>query len=63
MNRGDIVLAMLASADGRTFSPVQIQKAIFLVSRNLPSIFDEGEEFSPDYSPGVTGMGQAADTM
>ena len=54
MNRRDLVLATLASAEGRSFTPVQIQKAIFLITRNVPGLIDQGLpfDFSPyDYGP------------
>jgi hypothetical protein len=36
MEREDWNLLVLASAEGQPLSPVQLQKALFLVSRNLP---------------------------
>jgi len=54
MNRRDLVLATLASAEGRPFTPVQIQKAIFLLTRNVPGLIDQGPgfDFVPyDYGP------------
>lgn len=54
MNRKELVLATLASAEGRLFTPVQIQKAVFLLSRNLPDLVNEGHgyAFEPyDYGP------------
>lgn len=54
MNRQDLLLAMLACSDGRPYSPVQIQKAMFLVSKNMPSLVDDGPgfHFEPyDYGP------------
>ena len=53
MNRRELVLAVLACADGRTFSPVQIQKATFLLSRNMPNLIEgPGFAFKPyDYGP------------
>lgn len=54
MTRQELTLAMLALADGKTYSPVQIQKALFLATRNLPDIVTEGEgySFQPyDYGP------------
>jgi uncharacterized protein len=54
MNRRDALLGILGAADGRSFSPVQIQKAAFLVDRNLPEIFDANSrfDFEPyDYGP------------
>lgn len=54
MNRRELVLATLACAGGRAFTPVQIQKALFLISRNVPHLVDEGPcfQFEPyDYGP------------
>ena len=35
MNRNEIVLAALAASDGALHSPVQVQKLLFLIDRNL----------------------------
>jgi hypothetical protein len=54
MTRQELVLAMLACADGRRYTPAQIQKAIFLVCRNVPHVISRGPgfEFEPyDYGP------------
>lgn len=54
MNRRNLVLAMLAAAEGRPYTPVQIQKAIFLVCTELPELIDDGPgfDFQPyDYGP------------
>jgi hypothetical protein len=54
MHRRDALLAIIGSANGLPFSPVQLQKAVFLIDRNLPQLFDEGSRFnfSPyDYGP------------
>ncbi len=54
MTRREIVLAMLAASGGRPYSPAQIQKAIFLVSRNLKDVIASGPrfKFEPyDYGP------------
>lgn len=54
MHRSEVLLATLGAAEGRPFSPVQLQKAIFLIDRNLSQIFDEGSRFSfepYDYGP------------
>ena len=54
MNRRDAVLAVLAAADGNGYGPAQLQKALFLISRNAPEVFDEGHgfRFTPyDYGP------------
>lgn len=52
MNRSNAILAILASANGRTLSPVQLQKAVFLLDRN--GLINEGAgfNFEPyDYGP------------
>ena len=54
MQRRDALLAILGAADGRTFSPVQLQKAVFLIDRNLPHVFDVNSRFAfapYDYGP------------
>lgn len=54
MNRRDAVLAVLAAADGSGYGPAQLQKALFLISRNAPDVFDDGFgfRFTPyDYGP------------
>ncbi len=54
MNRRDLLLTILAAADGRTFTPVQIQKAVFLVCDHFPDLIEEGPTFNfqpYDYGP------------
>lgn len=54
MNRRDVLLAILGSAQGQQFSPVQLQKAAFLIQRNAPHLFDAGAGFNfipYDYGP------------
>jgi hypothetical protein len=54
MTRNDVVLAILAAAAGRAFTPVQLQKTAFLVTKNLPHIFDAQHTFNfqpYDYGP------------
>lgn len=54
MNRNSLVLAILSTAEGRPFTPVQIQKASFLVVKNIPDLVDEGDSFNfepYDYGP------------
>jgi hypothetical protein len=54
MNRRDLVLAILAAADGRTYTPVQIQKAAFVICDQFPDLIDQGPgfHFEPyDYGP------------
>jgi uncharacterized protein len=49
MTRRDATLLMLSLADGAQYSPVQIQKAMFILSRESPEIFDAGSQF--DFQP------------
>lgn len=54
MKRQELLLAILAAAEGRSYTPVQIQKAVFLVTENLPKLVTEGRnyEFEPyDFGP------------
>jgi uncharacterized protein len=54
MHRRDVTLAMLAAAGGHAYTPVQFQKALFLLSRQTPHLFDEGSKFAfqpYDYGP------------
>jgi len=54
MSREDLVLAILASASGRSYSPAQLQKTAFLITTNLPNVVNEGPgfHFVPyDYGP------------
>jgi uncharacterized protein len=53
MTREDAVLAVLAAAKGKSLSPVQFQKALFLLDRNLPEgVLSEKFGFTPyDYGP------------
>jgi hypothetical protein len=53
MLRRDLVLALLASAGGAPYTAVQIQKAAFLVTKQLPSLVDGPRfEFQPNnYGP------------
>jgi hypothetical protein len=45
MDRREILLAVLAAGRGRVFQPAQIQKAIFLIDRNLPHLVQEGPRY------------------
>lgn len=66
MTRSEMLLGILAASDGRPFTPVQIQKAVFLVTRNLPNLVDEGPgyEFIPyDYGPFDPSVYTDAETM
>jgi uncharacterized protein len=53
LQRDQIALVMLSLADGDgTFTPVQIQKALFLASDRAPEAFETTYEFQPyDYGP------------
>jgi hypothetical protein len=54
MDRQDLLLALLACAGGRPYSPVQLQKAAFLISKNMPNLVDQGPPFRfvpYDYGP------------
>jgi|SRR5665213_60486 len=54
MNRRELVLAVLACSEGRPYTPAQLQKAVFLVTRNMPQIVQQGPgyHFVPyDYGP------------
>lgn len=49
MDRSDTILAILAAANGRPLTPVQLQKAVFLLDRNGLA---RGFHFVPyDYGP------------
>jgi hypothetical protein len=53
MNRRDLVLVLLAASGGRPYSPAQLQKSIFLISRNMPRLV-RGPAFNfvaYDYGP------------
>lgn len=66
MNRRDAVLAVLAAADGNGYGPAQLQKALFLISRNAPDVFDDGRgfNFTPyDYGPFDKRVYDAADGL
>ena len=59
MDRRQLALAMLACSDGRPYTPVQIQKALFLACHNLPELVNQGEtfDFVPyDYGPFDAGV-------
>lgn len=54
MHRRDLTLLMLAAASGQYYTPVQIQKAMFLLDRQMPDVFDTTLRyvFRPyDYGP------------
>jgi hypothetical protein len=54
MTRDEVLLAILAASNGRPYTPVQVQKAVFLVTRNLPRLVSQGSNFNfepYDYGP------------
>jgi|ERR1700741_3861425 uncharacterized protein len=54
LSREEIALVVLALADGRPFTPVQVQKSLFLASDKVASAFrsDSRYDFQPyDYGP------------
>ena len=54
MKRRDLVLAILAAAAGRPYTPVQIQKAVFLICDQFRDLIDDGPRFNfqpYDYGP------------
>ena len=53
LNRRDLVLAILAASGGIAYTPVQIQKAVFVVCDQLPGLISgPGFNFKPyDYGP------------
>lgn len=66
MNRREAVLAVLAAADGNGYGPAQLQKAVFLLSKNAPDLIDEGDgfRFAPyDYGPFDKRVYDAADHL
>ena len=54
MTRKELALLMLALAEGKPYSPVQIQKSLFLATDNLPELLEKNStyNFEPyDYGP------------
>jgi uncharacterized protein len=54
MTREEVALVVLSLAEGRDFTPVQIQKSLFLTSDRVPEVFSLGSKynFQPyDYGP------------
>lgn len=54
INKRDLTLAVLAAADGRPYTPVQLQKALFLITENLRAALDSENRFNfraYDYGP------------
>jgi hypothetical protein len=46
MDRRELLLAVLAAGGGRPFHPAQIQKAIFLIDKNLPHLVHSGPRYN-----------------
>lgn len=66
MNCRDLLLTVLACAEGRSFTPAQIQKAMFLLSRQMPGLVEEGPGFAfrPfDFGPFDAGVYHEAATL
>ena len=52
MNRNELILAVLASSGGKPLTAIQMQRAVFLVTQNMPCLVDDtcGFNFTPcDY--------------
>ena len=65
MDRKLIVLAALAPAEGATHSPVQVQKLLFLIDKNIPELV-KGPlfNFEPyDYGPFDTAVYEVIDGL
>lgn len=66
VDRTEVLIAILAAANGQTFTPAQIQKAVFLVTRNFPTLVTRGANynFTPyDYGPFDQGVYADAEMM
>jgi hypothetical protein len=66
MNRQELLLVVLAGAGGQPLTPVQIQKAMFLVTRNLPNLVTDGPSFNfvpYDYGPFDAAVYNEADAL
>jgi hypothetical protein len=65
LTRRDLVLAVLASSEGRPYTPAQLQKAVFHISRNLPQLI-HGVGFNfvlCDYGPFDSDVYQEAENL
>lgn len=52
MNRTNLVLAALYPANTDSYTPVQIQKLLFLIQKKIPVFKKDGFDFKPyDYGP------------
>src|SRR5258708_3095862 len=66
MKRRDLLLVVLACAEARGYTPAQIQKAMFLLSRQMPQLVQEGPAFAfqpYDFGPFDVGVYQEADLL
>lgn len=65
MTKKELILVLLASAGGAPFTPVQLQKAAFLVDRQVPWLITGSRfEFEPyDYGPFDRTVYQEAETL
>lgn len=65
MTKHEIILVLLASADGAPLTPVQLQKAAFLVDRQAKWLITSGEfHFEPyDYGPFDPGVYKIAEAL
>lgn len=66
MDRRDLVLAVLGAAQGHSYTPAQLQKAVFLISEKLPGIVDAGPAFNfrpYDYGPFDRSVYDEADVL
>lgn len=52
MNKIDLALAALYPAEMDSYTPVQIQKLLFLIQKKMPTLVRDGFDFKPyDYGP------------
>ena len=54
MKRNELCLLMMALANGNPYTPVQVQKALFLATENLPSLLGKSPKYTfvpYDYGP------------
>jgi uncharacterized protein YwgA len=64
MNREDLTLVMLALAQNASYTPVQIQKAMFLADDLVREAFDSRYDFEPyDYGPFDPDVYRTVETM
>ena len=66
MNRLDWLLLVLAAANGKALSPIQLQKTLFLLKQTLPVCLTEEHfyQFAPyDYGPFASPIYQDAESL